>query len=150
MLDLIAERDMILHDLLNASNNMKAVSAPTKPKYPRQAEMLALMYLAKKWSASEVPMGDLALSWCRDRVSGTISISAVRLLVTSTAYGRRYSGSCDSCRGGDNVKMIFCMQDDRKEIREVAPTTSDLSKSSPGPYVLLTRKENETKNNKLS
>ena len=47
----------------------------------------------------ESPVGALALSWCSDRVSGTISISAVRLLVTRTSHGRRYRGSWASCAG---------------------------------------------------
>ena len=41
--------------------------------------------LAKKWSARDVPTGDLAFSWCKDRVSGTISMRAVLLLVTKTS-----------------------------------------------------------------
>ncbi len=41
--------------------------------------------LAKKWSLRAEPGGDLALMVCTDSESGTSSISAVRLLVTSTS-----------------------------------------------------------------
>ena len=58
---------------------------------------LTLPNLAKKWAAREVPGGDRDLMVCRLGALGTISIRAVRLLVTSTSYGRSHSGKPASC-----------------------------------------------------
>ena len=72
---------------------LQSIGHTITPKY------FTLMNLAKKWSAREVAGRERPLSWCRDMLSGTISISAVRLEVTNTSYGRKYSGSCASCPG---------------------------------------------------
>lgn len=72
-------------------------------KKRERAGLLTCPNLVKKWVARELPAGDLDLMWWMEGASGTISIRAVRLLVTSTSYGRSTSGSCASCETAHHV-----------------------------------------------